>query len=161
MVAAVELSKQVVEVGDVFALNPMVSRGYVDTTITSAQILALLGTPVALVPAPVAGTALYFEAAIAFYSFGGTGYTIGGNTGFGVYYDSSGVLLGTLGTAGFVDQGSNQGAVVRAYQPTSGSSSLVHQAGVALNLQAITANVTAGNGTLKIRTFYRVLPTAF
>lgn len=135
-------------------LGPLVQAAQV--TVTSAQLLALHTTPVALVPAPGAGNVIQFLGALVTYVYGTTAYTINSSTNLAVQFtDGSGATASsTLATTGVIDQTTNQ---VRQLSPVA--TTLTPVANAALVLSLAVASPTLGDGTLSVRTLYRVLPT--
>lgn len=133
-----------------------------DTLISSAQVLALNATPVAVVPAPGASLALVFEGA-TIHKPSGTAYAgiaVGEDLSF-KYTDGAGVEVGVCETTGFLDQA---GAVTRTVSPQTGAisagtvTSIVPAANAALVLQLLVGEITTGNSPLHVRTYYRVVP---
>lgn len=133
---------------------------YVDTTISSAQLLALFTTPIAVIPALGAGLAA-IPTAMTLSLSAGTAYTIGSAGLLKVNYtDASGVeVMPRVTVAGFLDQSTAQ---LRNLNGAAGAAigsagSFVPATNAAVVISQLTANVTAGTGVLKIRTFYRVI----
>lgn len=134
------------------------------TQVTAAQVLALNGTPIQLVPAPGAGYAVIVDG----YSVatpGGTAYTIG-STSDNIalkYTNGSGALAAAItNTTGFLDQTSAQ---LRYAGPLGGLSSAATTAedftpvaNAPIVVQILNANITAGNQPLNIQTFYKIIP---
>lgn len=130
-----------------------------DILLSGAQILALYTTPITLVAAPAAGKALVFEGAVLFYDFGTAAYTVGTASSLSVKYTgAAGLALGGTSPTGFLDQATNQLRYVRPYTAASAESGLTPVT-APLVLHQLTANMTAGDGTLAARVFYRVVPT--
>lgn len=151
-------------VGDIIPawINPVVianDTGVVtaNLTITSAQLLALHGTPQPLVAAPGAGKALILVDAQFDMPYNSIGYTVGGSSDLEIRYtNGSGQLAATIETTGFLDQTSEQ---FRFAYPAS-AAAIAPVANAALVLDIASAEVTAGNSTLKVRVRYRTITLA-
>lgn len=128
----------------------------VSVDITSAQLLALFTTPIEIVAAPDSGFMLEFVSATVIYKAGATPYTIGSATNLAVKYtDGSGTTVSaTQAVTGMIDQATNQirmiPGVATAFTPATAAKFVLTLAG---------ANPSAGDGTLTVKVFYRVLPT--
>jgi hypothetical protein len=72
------------------------------------------------------------------------------------YTGTGGLQVGLCETTGFLDQTTEQLRHVSAYTAASGVSSITPVAGAPLVLHTLNADVTVGNATLRVRTFYRV-----
>lgn len=132
---------------------------FVDVLLSSAQLKALNATPIQLVAAPGAGKALVFEGAVAVYTKGTTDYTIASNKDVAVKYtNGSGLAVGQLETTGLLDTASGF-RYVAPYRTASGSSDITPVANAALVANMTTGEITAGDGTVKLRVFYRTIPT--
>lgn len=129
---------------------------YADLAVTSAQLLALFTTPLSLVAAPGAGKAVVPVMAQAFLDAGATAYDgiASGEDLVLRYTDASGAIALTIETTGFLDQASDQQRVVHgpatAYAPAANAALMLHMS---------TGNIATGNGTLKVRVWYRILDT--
>lgn len=135
----------------------------VRVTITSAQLLALNATPQTVVAAPGSGRAIIFEGAELYH---GTGTAYGGiaageDLSF-KYTNSSGQELGVCETTGFLDQTTVQ---TRYCRPQTGAisagtvSSYTPVENAVLVCHLLTGEITTGNMDLKVRVFYRIVPT--
>jgi hypothetical protein len=138
-------------------------QNYVDVTITSAQVLALNATPVTVVAAPGAGFANIFEGAVAITD-GGTAYAgiaAGEDLSF-KYTNGSGQELGVIETTGWLDQTTAQ---VRYCRPQTGAisagtvSSITPVANAVIVAQFLSGEITTGNYPIKLRIFFRTVPT--
>jgi hypothetical protein len=148
------------QAGPVFAQGAQGAFGLqaVDVVLSSAQLLALLGTAVTIVPAPAAGfriVPLYFK---IIYTGGSVAYTDAGgavsfNAGTMSYpLASNAIFLVTVSpnrrAQDFVSPG---GTDTAANPPTDD--------GAALTISKATNNLAAGNGTAKITCYFVVEPT--
>lgn len=137
---------------------------YVDVTITSAQLLALNATPQQVVAAPGANKAIIFEGAVI-HKPAGTAYAAvaaGEDLSF-KYTDASGAEVGVCETTGFVDQATAQTRYVRPTAVGGGVAATATQftpvANAALVLHLLVGEITTGTSPLRLRVFYRVVPT--
>lgn len=134
----------------------------VDVTLTAAQMLALNATPQTLVAAPGAGYALVFEGALLFLDYNSAAYAgIDSGDDLSVKYtNSSGAALGGCEATGFLDATADAIRYVRATGAASGVSQITPVANSPLVLHMLTGEITTGNSPLKVRTFYRTIPTS-
>jgi len=146
------------KLGRVF--SPLQVADYADVTITTAQLLALFGTPRSILPAPGAGFWNLFEGALLFMPYNSIAYDgIAAGEDLAVKYtDASGLQLGSCETTGFLDAAANKFRWIHPYRAASGVSDIVPVANAALVLQLLTAEIATGNSPLKVRTFFRRLP---
>jgi hypothetical protein len=128
------------------------------TALSSANILALLGTPIALVAAPGVGFKIV-PLVIQITFFGGTvAYTdAGGAVSFSVgsmsqALGSNGIFLVTTSPNRAIQQVGGFSGTDTAGNPPSDDNA-------ALTISKVTNNFAAGNGTAKITVQYLVLPT--
>ena len=130
---------------------------YVDVTVTSAQLLALNATPQTIVAAPGAGKALIFIGALVFLDYNSAAYAgIAEGEDLSVKYtDGSGLEVGKLEATGFLDGTAD---AVR-FGPASPVAGFTPVANAALVLHMLTGEVTTGNSPLKLRVFYRTIPS--
>lgn len=131
------------------------------TTITSAQLLALNGTPQIVVPAPGAGLALFLNRVIVSKP-AGTAYS-GIATGEDMvvkYTNASGAQVSSvIETTGFLDQTTAQTRVAHApasVSTTAGDYTPVANAALVLHL--LTGEITTGTGGLVVLVDYDILP---
>lgn len=129
--------------------------GFVDKEITTAQMLALFGTPITVVAAPGADKAIIVDAIVLFLDFNTIGYTVPGTSELSFKYtNAAGLEILQLETTGFLDVVADATRVVKPavalMNPT---------ANAAVVVQVLIANVTAGNSPLKIRVYYRTIAT--
>lgn len=149
--------------GDFVALFPELGMGFQDVTVSSAELLALNATPKTILPAPGSGKAYVFCGAVLYMSYNSAAYAgiaAGEDLSF-KYTDGSGTELAQCETTGFLDQTSSQTRYVRPQTAASGSSAFTPVANAALVLQLLSGEITTGNSTLKVRIYYRIVPTSF
>ena len=132
-------------------------------TVTTAQILALNATPVALVAAPGANKALIFDGALIWLDYNSAAYAgIAAGEDLAVKYtDGSGLQVGSCEATSFLDLTADAIRWMNPYRAASGVSDITPVANAALVLQMLVGEVITGNSPLKIRTFYRVVRTAW
>jgi len=136
---------------------PETFKRAVDVTITSTQLLALFTTAIDIVPAPGAGKALILLGAILFLDYNSIAYDgIDAAEDLTINYtDKTGAVLATIEATGFLDQGTDQ---VRYVFATS-TAAITPIANAVLCLHMLTGNIATGNSPLKLRVYYRVVPT--
>lgn len=146
--------------------NYLVQRGFLDpavllsqTLVTSAQLLALFTTAIAVAPAPGAGFYNELISATLIFNPVTTPYTINGSTNLTInYVDKSGTLTsGTQATTGLIDQSAKTVAKLIPVGLGAGAATLFENQPLVLKLA--TANPTVGDGTLLVQCAFRVLPT--
>jgi hypothetical protein len=147
---------------DYFQIPPDATGGvcYRDVTISSAELLALNATPKELVPAPGAGFALVLDSVVA-YKAAGTAYAgIAAGEDISIRYtDGSGTELAEIEATGFLDQATAQTRFAYPFRAASGISSVTPTANAALVAHMLTGEITTGDSDLKMRVYYRILPT--
>lgn len=127
-----------------------------DVTITATQLKALNATPQTLVAAPGSGKALIFERALFFLDYGTAAYDgIASGEDLTVKYtNSSGATLCTVEATGFLD------ASADALRWAMATNQLVTPvANTPLVLHMLTGEIATGDSPLKVRVFYRIVPT--
>ena len=135
---------------------------YKDTSLTNAQLEALFTTPITLVAAPFTGSLLIFCGALVRCPANLDAQTVPGNAELAISYTNAvGLKVGQAETTGFLDQVTEQVRWINAYRAASAISSITPVTASPLVLHALDSNYSAGVAILHVRTFYRVLPTAF
>jgi hypothetical protein len=128
------------------------------TSLTSANILALDGTPITLVPAPGVGFRIvplliqivFFGGSVAYTDAGGAVSISAGSMAQAL--TNNNIFLTTVSPNKAIQQiGSFSGSDVAGNPPTDDNAPLV--------ISKITNNFAAGNGTAKITVQYLILPT--
>lgn len=134
---------------------------HADVTITSAQLLALNATPQTLVAAPGSGKALVFGGAVAFLDYNSAAYAVDAADNLQIRYtDGSGQLVAVCETDGFLTLTAD---AARYIQPLVGSttiSDITPVANAALVAFMASSEVITGDSPLKLRVYYRVVPTS-
>lgn len=129
---------------------------YQDTTLSTAQILALNATPQTVVTAPGAGKCIVFVGAELFLDYNSAAYAgvaAGEDLAFKVA-DSSGSTVATVEATGFIDQTADG---LRYVHPSTTAYTL--QANQPLVIHMLTGEVITGNSPIYVRTFFRVVPS--
>lgn len=149
------------------AVTPALAQGlqgcfglqYVDVVLSSVNILALLGTPITLVPAPGVGFTNVPLAVKIIVSGGGVPYTDAGGAvqlvvGGRIYaLASNAVFLTVTSPNRQILQTALTGAVGAAGNPPSDDNA-------ALTITKITNNFAAGTGTAKLTVYYVIEPSS-
>lgn len=137
------------------ALDASVQQS-VDVTITTAQVKALFGTPITVVAAPGAGLAVVPIGAVLFLDFGTVAYdgiAAGENFVF-KYTNAAGATLITVESDGFLD------ASADALRYVDAANTLITPvANTPIVAHILSGEIATGDSPLKIRFFYRVVPT--
>lgn len=128
------------------------------TTLSAANLLALLGTPISLVPAPGVGFTLHVLSIVIVFFGGAAAYTdAGGAVSFAIgsasqALASNGIFLVTTTPNKAIQR-------VGALLATDTAGNPPTDDNAALTIQKATNNFAAGNGTAKVIVHYLVLPT--
>lgn len=151
---------QAVDTAAAAALAAQSTIQFVNVTITSAQLLALNATPRQIVAAPGAGLALILVDVVA-YKAAGTAYAgIAAGEDLSIKYtDGSGLEVAEIETTGFLDQATAQMRYASSFRAASGVSSITPVANAALMMMLLSGEITTGDSDLKLRVYYRVVPT--
>lgn len=144
---------------DEVELPGMVS--FVDVTVTSAELLALNATPKTLVAAPGAGKILVFEGAVLTMDYKSAAYAVDLGDDLAVKYtNGSGTAVAQCEATGLLDQTSDQVRWIRPFAAASGDSSITPVANAPLVLHMLGSEATTGNSDVKLRVFFKTLPSA-
>lgn len=127
-----------------------------DMTLTSAQILALLGTPVAVLPAPGAvGWTIVPQEFIMRLLAGNAAYTdVGGAVSFSIGSASQALASNAIFLVTVAPNRAIQRVIGFAATDTAGNPPSDDNA--PLNISKVTNNFAAGNGTMHITTYYTI-----
>lgn len=127
---------------------------YRDVVIATASVKTLYSAPYTLVPAPASGLVTIFEGARIALDYGSAAYGTLHDATIR-YTDGSGQVCATLTASGFFDATADQ---LRFLYPVAAAAfTPVKEA--ALVLYVGTADMVTGDSPLRIRTFYRQVPT--
>jgi hypothetical protein len=131
-----------------------------DVTITTGQLLALNATPKTLVAAPGAGYALVFEGAVLYMAYNSVAYNgVAAGEDFAFKYTgTSGSTVATVESTGFIDQATNQLRYARPAGAAINDCTPVDNAALVLHL--LSGEIATGNSPLKVRVYYRVIPSS-
>lgn len=138
--------------------------GVAETVVTSAQVLALNATAIAVVPAPGVNKAIVPQL-VAIRKPAGTAYAgvAAGEDLVLKYTDASGAQCsGAIETTGFLDQTTEELRItgfVGSTGVTPGSVEPVANAAVVLHL--LVGEITTGDSNLIVRVEYKIIPTNF
>jgi len=130
---------------------------YIDTEISSAQILDLQNTPVVLVPAQGAGTVVSIGRMFAKYTFGTTAYSQNGNVFISINVN---YIEGVTAGQGFFNLDTSQDM----YQLSPADYRVGQTPSAIENKDVVIQSpspITLGDGTIKVRTYYSVIPSTF
>lgn len=127
-------------------------------TITTAQVKLLNTTPISLIAAPGAGYALALDSAVLFLDYGSVAYDgIAAGEDLNIRYtDGNGQLVATIETDPFLTATAD---AVRYVQPAT-TAAITPVDNAALVLFMTTGNIATGDSPLKLKLYYRVIPTA-
>lgn len=130
-----------------------------DVTITATQLKALNATPITLVAAPGANKALVPILAVFFLDYNSAAYAgIASGEDLTIKYtDGSGTVLATVETTGFLDATAD---ATRFVQPTT-AAAFTPVANAVLVAHMASGEITTGDSPLKVRTYYRIIDTAW
>jgi len=129
-------------------------------TMTSAEVKALATTPIQLVAAPAAGSAIIFEGASLKLTYGGTNVFTESGDNLGIKYtDASGVQVSdTIEATGFIDQAaSTYTSAVPVKDAIVAATGAEAQALVLDNLGSNFAGNAGDDNTLTVSVLYRIV----
>lgn len=136
--------------GDEFRTHlQRVGVSYKDIKLTSTQMDSLNGTPVELIPAPGAGKAIEVLGAFSYIDAGSTPFELGSGTLLFKYTNGSGAEVATAIPNATVESATDTyyRSVALAVVPVVNAAIVAHAG----------ADVTAGNGAVYIRVYYRTV----
>jgi len=127
-------------------------------TVTTAQVLALNATPIALVAAPGADKFIEFVSAHLFLDYNSAAYAgvAGGEDLVITYTDGSGEEVGRQETTGFIDQTNDEHRIVVHHAVDDAVSDKIPVANAALVISLLSGEITTGDSPMIVETFYRV-----
>lgn len=139
-------------------LTPAPQVQIATVNITAAQILALHGTPITIVPAPGANKLVDVSAILYEFNYGTVQYAT--STGVvNLYWGSGGTAIGTNGIASALLKGSSSLIIgdVPAFAANTSGVALTSMLNKAVVLQNPSATeYTAGDSTLVVKVAYRI-----
>lgn len=134
---------------------------YVQVAVTSAQVLAMSATPVQLVAAAGANTAVLVEDVLLQYNFASAAYAAGGS--IGVQYGNTALLAGQVASDELAGATFNAYVADTVHQlsltNTGITTTLAGSTNLGLFLSNDTAAFTTGDGDLLLNVWYKVVPT--
>ena len=132
---------------------------YIDTEISSAQLLDLHNTPITLVPTQGSGVAVFVDKMVTKYTFVTTPYSHYGNSTLGLY------ILYATEISNLAADSVDKIDTSQDYYESKNNATDVFGAVAAIENKDVTlftdSAITLGDGTLKIRTYYSVIETGF
>lgn len=135
-----------------------------DVTISTAEMLALFATPKTLVPAPGANKAIVFIGAMLFLDFNSAAYAgiAAGEDLLVSYTNGAGQEVARQETTGFLDAVADDVRWLPAQEAALAAvSDITPVANAALVASLLIAEIITGDSPVKVRTFYRIVDTAF
>jgi len=130
---------------------------YVDVEVTSAQVLDLFDTPVAVIAAPSALNKAIVPVMAVVHKPAGTAYAgiAAGNDLTLKYTNASGATLMTVEVTGFLDQANAEtrvaaSALTTAVEPVANAAVVLHM---------LTSDITTGTSPLRLRIYYKEVDT--
>jgi len=132
---------------------------FVEATISTAQVLALFGTPITLVAAAGAGKVLVPLRCAVILDYNSVAYNgVAAGEDLAIRYtDASGVIGLTVETTGFLDQASDQ---VRTGAVDAGAAAaIVPVANSPLVLHMTAGEIATGNSPLRVKLWYAIFST--
>lgn len=133
-----------------------------DVTITSAQVLALNATPQTMITAPGAGLAIVPLLTVAYKAAGVAYAGIAAGEDLALRYtDGSGTILTAVETTGFLDQTTAQTRIALTPQSAAGTGKveLTPTANAAVVAHLLSGEITTGDSDIKLKIYYRIVPT--
>lgn len=134
-----------------------------ETSVSSAQVLALNATPITVVAAPGAGNAVVVDFVQLFVDFNAAAYAgiaagedivlvySGGAVEASSHCETTGLMDATADRVGYCPGLGANGAV-------AGTTNLTAQANTAVDITILTGEIITGDSPLKVRVFYRIVP---
>ena len=126
-----------------------------EVKLTSAEILALHGTPKLLVAAPGAGRIIQLVSAVFFLDYGGATYANGGALTIQTVA-GNGALTPDIGAADLINQGADHYRAVKSLVCSGGDDIELLALNDGLELVVAGAEHITGTGTLTVKVMYRI-----
>jgi len=130
---------------------------YVDKKLTSAQVKALKGTPIQLVAAPGADKAVVPEAIVVEVDYGGSNAFTETGDDLSIGY-SGGAEIMEIESTGLIDQTNDEWRYI-TFEHAETFVPEENKAVVITNLDDEIAGNAAGDNTVQVRLYYRIVPT--
>lgn len=145
-----------VSAGNGFDIGTDKTLRFVDTAISSAEILALHTVPKTIVPAQGANTVIQYVSSILFLDYNSAAYAgIAAGDDLEIRYtDENGSTVGGYETTGLLDQTEDHIRSGSAYGPLLSVAEMDVNAPLTLSLAGA---IITGNSPIGIRTYYRVI----
>lgn len=137
----------------VFDIGPLGSGStlqYQKVTITAAQMLALSGTPITLLPAPGVGLFTYIDNAVFALNFNTTAFAAGS----ALQIIENAIVVAST-TAALVNGASS--VIIQAAFPSFNTTASLGAANAPVTLGVAGANFTTGNSTIDVHLWYIVI----
>lgn len=134
---------------------------YTDTTVSTAELLALNTTAKTLVSAAGAGTVIVPKSMVFWLDYNSTAYNgIADGEDLAIKYSNSGgvQISGDIETTGFLDGTADEIRVVVDFGSSAGVEAVPNSP---LVLHMLSGNIATGNSPLKVRTYYEVVPSSW
>ena len=126
-----------------------------EVKLTSAEILALHGTPKLLVAAPGPGRIIELLSAVFFLDYGTATYANGGNLTIQTVTGNA-ALTPTIGAADLINQGADHYRAVKSLVCSGGDDIELLSVNQGLELVVAAAEHITGDGTLTVKINYRI-----
>ncbi len=132
---------------------------YADVTVLTAAVKTMFTTPVVLVAAPGAGLVILVQELWVTYVYGAATYACNA-AGASLFYKAAatGQAVGITVTQAFIQLSSWTNFATVKCAATLVTDATANLANQAIAIKASTTDPTTGDGTLKFRTYYRVVP---
>jgi hypothetical protein len=140
--------------GGMIAGSAKVSSRKTQFSLTAAQIISMFTTPVTIVPAPAAGTAIIVRAILIELNLTATAFTGGGVVHFYYHGQTTEIMAASLAAATI--QG-GAGQTIWQLNPVSTAGGSVVTKEVGIDITCATGVFAAGTGTAKITIFHDVV----
>jgi hypothetical protein len=138
-------------------INPIVLQ-HLSVPLTAAQLIAMFGTPVQIIPAGATGSAIVVHDVLFNFTAGGTQFTGGGVSAlqYGTTDHSGGTLITPTIAASVVTSASSSSTTVGC---TNAAAAITVPTATGVYISNATAPFAAGNGTAFVDVWYSVVPS--
>lgn len=141
-------------------ISGQIENFYQDTTIASADVKTLFTTPVTIISAPGAGLGV-IPLGVYLYQGGGTAYTSVNAMQFTYTNAAGNSCCGTSNTLILTTAGGARNYCIAKKSTAGGNSTITPTANAPVVISMTTGNPATGNFSLKVRAFYKIIPTTF